>query len=374
MTQIKQKDVSNAVVSTIHDSSYSDPTGPSTDFYNGGSEDLDGTTADETKCNVDFAKWHKYYQDVPIFAAIIDTLATWAVGKGFEASEETIKKLKKIKGWGKDDFNTVMENATRVCLLSGDSMGEIVRDKAIRLTNLKPLNVGNMCTVVNIFGVIDHYEQWKNSAKVGEDFKPKEIFHLTWQRMGDEIHGKPYAQRVESLIKQIKQLTDDLGLRFHRIVKPLRLFEATTNDPTKLAETEANLKAGYENCEFIVIPRGTLEAKDVATIPNADDAIKYLNVLMRELITACGVPEIILGWSENATDASSKIVYLAFQQRIERIQKYLEDQIEMQLGIELNYEFPASLEPDAVQINEPVNNPPSDDRKKEGKINNIMKK
>jgi len=46
----------------------------------------------------------------------------------------------------------------------------------------------------------------------------------------------------------------------------------------------------------------------------------------------------------------------------------------MQLGIELNYEFPASLEPDAVQINEPVNNPPSDDRKKEGKINNIMKK
>ena len=378
MTYIKQKELGSAVVGTQNEDSYVDRTSSSTDFYNGGNLDTDGTNGFESSWTVDFSKWHKYYIDVPIFAAIIDTIEVYAVGKGYKADEKTKEKLNKITGWGKDDFDSIIGNLLRVCLLSGDSMGEIIKDKAKRLTNLKPLNVGTIKTVINKTGIIDHYEQQMNGEKVGENIDSKKLFHLCWGRLGDENHGKPYAERVEPIIKQIKQLTEDLGLRFHRIVKPVRLFEAETDDSTKLKEVEGKLKSGYNNCEFIVIPKGTLTAQDVANIPNAEDAIKYLNFLMRSLVSACGVPEVLLGWSEGSTDASSKIVYLSFQQRIERIQLFLEKQIKLQLNIELNFEFPASLEPAVSSAGEsvktPVNNPPAKDEDKAGKINNIMKK
>jgi hypothetical protein len=364
-------DLNNAVVGTQSSNSYSDPTKSTTDFYNGGSKDTDGATASESSFTEDFAKWHNYYVEIPVFAAIIDTLACWAVGKGYKADEANLKKIQNIKGWGKDDFNSIIENLTRVCLMGGDAQAESVRDKAKRLTNLKPLNPGKIKVIVNSSGVLERYEQKDNQTPL----KPEEIFHLCWNRFADEIHGKPYAERLEPLIKQIKQLQDDLGIRFHRIVKPLRLFEAATDDPTTLSTTEANLKKGYENCEFIVIPKGTLEAKDAATVPSAVDAIQYMNVLLRELVSACGVPEVILGWSEGTTDASAKIVYLAFQQRVERIQKFLEEQIRLQLGVEINFEFPASLEPvmqtagdvgKAPVEKPPVNNPPAADDKKKG--------
>ena len=102
---------------------------------------------------------------------------------------------------------------------------------------------------------------------------------------------------------------------------------------------------------------------------------------MRKLVTSCGVPEVVMGWSVGTTDASAKIVYLSFQQPTERKQLYLEKQIKMQLGLELNFEFPASLEPvlkNAGDIDKstgaPTNTPPADDGKKAGKLNNINKK
>ena len=369
-------DINKAVVGTSNTAAYADPTS-GTDFYEGGSLATDGITGFESSFTTDFDKWHKYYVDVPLFAAIIDTLALYAVGKGYKADEKNLEKIKNIKGWGKDDFNTIIENLLRVCLMSGDSHGENIRDKAQRMTNLKPLNSGKVKVTTNAYGIIKHYEL-KN---ITEPFEPKRIFHLCWNRLADEIHGKPYAERAEPIIKQIKQLTEDLGLRFHRIVKPVRLYEADTDNEAKLKDTETKLKAGYANCEFIVIPKGTLEAVDVAAIPNAQDAIDYLNLLLRELIIICGVPEVVLGWSVGTTDASAKVVYLSFQQRIERIQKFLEEQLRIQLGIELNFEFPASLEPametagDIVgQMETPTNNTPATDNKKAKKINNINPK
>jgi len=366
--------VQNAVVGTTSSDSYSDPTS-GTDYYEGGSLSTDGTTGYESSWTVDFDKWHQYYNDVAIFAEIIDTLALYAVGKGFKADESNTEKIKNIKGIGKDDFNTIIENLLRTCLMCGDSHAENIRDKAQRMTNLKPLNPSSIKLITNASGIIQRYEQ-KN---VKDAFEPKRIFHLMWNRLADEIHGKPYAERVEPIIKQIKQIMEDLGLRFHRIVKPLRLFEADTNDETQLAATEVKLQAGYKNCEIIVIPKGTLEEKDAAAIPNAQDAIDYLNLLIRELIISCGVPEVVLGWSVGTTDASAKVVYLGFQQRIEKIQRFLEAQIKLQLGIELNFEFPASLEPVTnaagdIPTQMPQNNTPASDISKSKKLNTINPK
>ncbi|MFA6190680.1 MAG: hypothetical protein WC711_04210 [Candidatus Staskawiczbacteria bacterium] len=362
-------DLNKAVVGTFSDSSYSNPT-KDTDFYSGNLIDTDGVTISESSWTVEWAKWHGFYDDIAIFSAIIDALTCWTVGKGFKGKDA--EKLKKITGWKKDDINSIFDNLLRVCLIGGDSHAEIMRDKAGRLTNLKPLNPGTIKQTVNSSGILQKYEQTTSK----QTWQAKEIFHLSWNRLADEIHGKPEAHRVEEVIKQIKQLQEDLAIRFHRVIKPLRLFKANTDDAATLAETEVKLKAGYKNCEVIVIPDKTLEEAPSNPIPSAQDALIYLDYLTRNLVSSCGVPEVILGWSAKSTEASSKIVYLAFQQRIEKIQRFLEEQIRLQLGLEIEFEFPASLEegmttpPVTGTIGESANAPtistPMNDIKKKG--------
>ena len=356
--------ISSATVSTVPSSDYVNQL-INGDFYVGSSVNTDGINSiSDTTWQTDWATWHGSYVDVPIFAQTIDTLATWTVGKGFKGKDK--EKLLKLKGMGKDDANSIFENLCRVMLTCGDSFAEIVKDKAGRLTNLKPLNPGNIAVIYNPSGIIARYDQVHPTTKQKlKPFHPKEIFHLSWNRLADETHGKPYAERAQPIINQIKQLQEDLGLRFHRIVKPQRLYEANTDDETELLAVESKLATSYKKCDMIVIPKGTLAPIPGETVQNAQDAIQYANDLIRAFVTACGVPEVILGWSVGTTEASAKIVYLAYQQRIERIQKFLEEQIRLQLGIEVNFEFPASLEPALTEGRGGVTNPNS--FKKDGK-------
>ena len=55
------------------------------------------------------------------------------------------------------------------------------------------------------------------------------------------------------------------------------------------------------------------------------------------------MPEVILGEGTDTTEASSKILYLAFQQNIEAEQLYLEQQIKAQLKLDVEFNFPVDL-------------------------------
>lgn len=372
-----ERKVSSITASTVANTDYSDQT-TGGDFYDGSSVQSDGVTGNETRWMTDWALWHGSYMDVPIFAQTIDTIAEWSVGKGYKADETNKAKMKRLTGWGKDDPNSIIENLIRVMLTGGDAFAEIIRDTAGRVTNLKPLNPSTVTTIVSKFGIITGYEQ-NNSGNKKQmvKFTPKQMFHLSWNRLADEVHGKPYAERAKPIIKQIKQLQEDLGIRFHRIVKPIRLYEAETDDTTELIALEAKLATAYLKADHIVIPKGSMSLVEEGKNLSAIDAITYANDLIRAFVTSCGVPEVILGWSVGTTEASAKIVYLAYQQRIERVQKFMEEQIRIQLGIELNFEFPASLEPAMTEGkggDKPTVNDPATDGKKAGKINNVMKK
>jgi len=76
--------------------------------------------------------------------------------------------------------------------------------------------------------------------------------------------------------------------------------------------------------------------------------LEYLN---NQFYQSAGVPQIILGGSGEFTEASAKIAYLAFQQCVEEDQLYMEEQIGNQLGMEINLEFPASLENELLSDN-----------------------
>ena len=68
-----------------------------------------------------------YYKDekTPEITAIIDAMASWTVGKGFKADEETTIILDSIKGNGFDTFNSILENAMRVMQIGVTSMQKL---------------------------------------------------------------------------------------------------------------------------------------------------------------------------------------------------------------------------------------------------------
>ena len=50
-----------------------------------------------------------------------------------------------------------------------------------------------------------------------------------------------------------------------------------------------------------------------------------------------------MGNSSEFTEAAGKIVYLSFEQTVEEKQLYNEEQILIQINVQINLEFPASL-------------------------------
>jgi len=323
------------------------------DSYSVSNLDTDGVTGFETAYTPDWSKWFGYYKQIPEFQSVVDKLGSWTVGRGFKADEKNMKKINSIRGFGKDDFNSLLENFIRTMLIGGDSFSEIMRDSAGRVINIKPLNPGSMRIIANRYGIIDRYEQIMRNPMTGKitvinKFKTKEIFHLAWNRIADEIHGIPFAEKAEKLIEMRNESMQDQRVLFHRYIKPIHWIEASTDDATELNILQTKLNQAYKKSENIIIPKGTVGELKTMSMPEGStlDPLPWLNYLVRQFVTALGMPEIILGWGANTTEASAKIIYLAYQQTIEKLQRFVEQQVENQLSIKFKLTFPASLEED----------------------------
>ncbi|KKK80158.1 hypothetical protein LCGC14_2826300, partial [marine sediment metagenome] len=139
-----------------------------------------------------------YYKKIPELKTSVDTKATWVIGAGIEADEQTIMLLDKIKGNGKDTFTSILKNQYKIAKLDGDSYAEIIRDDEKLFANLKPLAPDSIVSVQNQKGQFIRYEQVsKIAGKKNKIFQPDEIFHLSNERIADEIHGVSVVQAVE---------------------------------------------------------------------------------------------------------------------------------------------------------------------------------
>jgi len=328
-------------------------TGQTTDFSNQGTEytvtsiSTDGSESKETFYTPNFNKWHGYYRQIPELRAVINKLASWTFGRGIKADEKNKAKLDKIRGFGKDSARSILKNQWRTALICGDSFAHIIKDNQGRITNLKPLNPSKIKIVANEYGIIVGYEQEGRSERFNED----EIYHLSYERIADEIHGIPFIEALEELIISRNEALKDLRILYHRNIKPIQFFEVETDDTTKLNAIETTINNAYSKSENVVIPAGVVKEIKKSSSPQFSclDSLPYLKFLVRQFVTACGMPEVIMGWGEETTEASSKVIYLAFQQEIEDMQLYNREQIKQQLNIEVDLEFPASLESELVK-------------------------
>lgn len=305
-----------------------------------------------TRYYPDWAKWFGYYKTVPELQAVIDKKAIWTIGRGFQAEGKVKERLGRIRGIGIDTFDSIMLNMIRQYTICGDAFAEIVRNSRKEIINLKPLNPGTVVIISNDRGMISGYEQVTKSGKKVKKirFKPDNIFHLAWNRLGDEPHGKSTIEKLVDIIDSKNEAMKDLRIIFHRYVKPLIISMADTDDETELASLKTKLDNAVKNMENLVVPKGSMEMERVS-IPQYStlDPLPWLQLLQRYFITSEGVPEVILGHGSDTTEASSKILYLAFQQNIEYNQLFLEQQCKSQLKMEIEFNFPADIAPEMEQ-------------------------
>lgn len=321
--------------------------------YSVNSVSLDGVQdQDETKwINTNFSKWLGYYKATPELKAAVDMRAVWTVGKGFKADARTEAILDHISGCGVDTFNSILKNAITLKRVGGDFFAEIIRDAETgTLINLKPLDPSTMQIVYNKKGVIIAYEQInKTSRSKPQRFSPKDIFHLCNKRIGNEIHGVSDIEPLEPIILANLETFFDIKTVAHRFNVPLRVVEVDTDDTAKIAELTTKYENLIKNKEVIFVPKGSVAITTEQGATNSiGNLITWRDHLRNYFFQALGLPQIILGGSQEFTESTAKIAYLAFQQSVEDEQLDIETQIWNQLQLRIELDFPATIQNELI--------------------------
>ena len=319
--------------------------------YSVPSEVTDGAGAsDEIEYqNPNWNEDYGYYVNIPEFKKAVDTKALWTIGAGLEADEPTLMLLSSIKGNGKDSFNSILKNLIKVKTISGDSFAEIIRDKDKVLVNLKPLDSSSIKIVQNGKGRIVRYEQVTKSGSTIKKYKPNEIFHLSHDRIADEIKGTRIIPSLKWLINARNEAMTDWKRVLHRNISPLIIWHLDTDDPNEVAAFKVKTDAATSQGENMYIPKGVVVPEVVATAQNATlNPLAWIQLLNDYFFQAVNVPQIIIGNGKEFTDASGKIVYLSYEQSVKEEQLYIEEQVLGQLNLHIALTFPASLQNELI--------------------------
>lgn len=303
------------------------------------------SSGETTWTNAKWSQYLGYYKEIPELNGVIDARGIWTVGKGYTSDAATEMLLDTFKGWGNDTFNGILENMIRTMWIGGDAFAEIIRDDEGILINLKSLDPSSIMIVVNQQGIIQRYEQITKIKSPNKKFKPEQIFHLTRNRIADEIHGTGVAEKLANIILMRNEAMADYKQVMHWFVKPRWIFHLDTDDSVKIAAFKRKYDKANAEGENMYIPKGAVVPELQAVSANATlNPQSWIDSLNDYFYEAAQTPKFIVGNSKGFTEASEKIGYLAFQQSVEKDQLYVEEQVLSQLNLFINLEFPASLE------------------------------
>ena len=305
-----------------------------------GSGDQDETFYQNTKWSQQFGN----FISVADLKSALILKATWNVGKGYTADSRTQVILEHITGWGKDTFDDILFNMEVTKRIGGDAYCEIIRDGNI-IVNLKPLDPGSMRIIVDRSGIIKRYEQTsKVKGTPNKKFKPEDILHFSNNRLADQIHGISDIDAIEKVIKAEGESFEDVKKIMHRGARPMILWKLKTDDTAKIARFVAKINAARNLGEDMFIPDDddTVTHEIIQVDVNAG-LIAWRDDLRNKFYRTIGLPQIVPGGGGQSTESESKVIYLAFEQIVEKDQREIEQNIWHQLGLKINLYPPATL-------------------------------
>ena len=296
------------------------------------------------------SKWGQqwgYFNQVPDLKSAIILKAIWNVGKGYTCDAKTAVILDHINGWGKDTFDDILFNLEIVRRIGGDFFAEIMRADDGTLINLKPLDPGSMKIIVDRKGMIKRYEQTnkisdKNKSVV--KFEPKDILHISNNRLADQIHGISDIDAVEETILADEQSFDDLKKIIHWQSRPIIMFKLWTDDQGKIDAFIAKMDQAIAKGENIYIPDDENAVNyEVIKADISPVVLNWRDDIRNKFYRVIGLPQIVPGGGGQSSESEAKVIYLAFEQIVKKEQRALELQLWNQLGLRITFNPPTSL-------------------------------
>lgn len=294
--------------------------------------------------NNDWSKWWGYFNAIADLQSALLMKSIWNVGKGWTADNATTASLDNMRGWGKDTFDDIIFNMDVIRNVGGDSYAEIVRNPNGTLVNLKPLDPSSIKIIVDDKGIIKRYEQTaKIAGKTSKIFKTTDIFHLTCNRLADQIHGISRIAAVEDVILANNENFVDLKKLMHHQVKPFILWKLKTDDPVKIQEVVKKIDDARNLGEDMFIPDDDdAISYEIVQVNISDAVFSWRTDIRNQFYRTFGLPLIIFG-SGGSTESGGKIEYLAHEQVFSADQRFLEQQIWNQLAIKVKFTPPVTL-------------------------------
>ena len=198
-------------------------------------------------------------------------------------------------------------------------------------------------------GIIKGYAQINKIRETIRPFEPDEIFHLSRDRIADEIHGTSVIPAVKWIIDARNEAMNDWRKVLHRNLRPFIIWHLDTDDQTEIAAFKTKTDKASADNENIYIPKGTVVPEIVTPLQNnATNPLTWVQQLNDYFFQVVNMPQIIVGNAKAFTDASGKIVYLAYEQGVKGDQLYIEEQVLNQLNVEIKLTFPASLQNELI--------------------------
>ena len=293
--------------------------------------------------------WNGFYRTILDVKGPLDTNVLWAVGMGWKSPKKAM--LDKIKGNGKDIFDTIIANLATQYMICGDAFAEEIRDNQGRLVNLKPLNPGEIRIVATKLGMILRYEQIANAEagqepKILNTWQPDEMLHLSWNRIANEIHGISMIEKNKSQIIKINQARDLMAVIYRRYAIPVIVWEVDTDNTAEMTAFKVKQDNIFKKVENLVVPIGAAKATQLQMNKGSiEEGVTMIKSLTEDLTRGFGVPAVTQGSESGSSEATSKILHLNYQPRGKYHRTFIEKQMKAQLNIEINFDEPPSIDP-----------------------------
>jgi hypothetical protein len=198
--------------------------------------------------------------------------------------------------------------------------------------------------IVDKKGIIKRFEQITPTGTI--KFKPEDIFYVSNNRVGDQIHGISDIDAMEQTLLAEMESFSDLKKIMHRQAKPLIMFKLGTDNQAKISAFITKMDSATRLGENIYIPDDANSVSyEVIQATPSPLVLNWRDDIRKKFYRTIGLPELLPD-SSGATESGGKIGYLCFTQIVEREQRYWEQQIWNQLFLKINLIPPASLSTD----------------------------
>ena len=124
---------------------------------------------------------------------------------------------------------------------------------------------------------------------------------------------------------------------------PFIIFSVKTDNAVSIARFKSNIKSARENQDDLIIPddENLLDWDTVQVTPSAI-LMEWRNSLNNQFYQAVGMPLILFGGA-GTTESGGKVEYLGHETVFEFGQRYIERQVQAQLGWKINLNSPTTL-------------------------------